>query len=469
MGTQTIWTWSAPGTSYVLAVSPSHVVMYGGTWPYDRTVATSKSYLDWKWHHLWVTYSSWVSTAYVDGVLLWSASSVTLNTWSEGIYFWRWNDANRFYNGSLDDVAVWNRALSSSEISQLYNAWLTTHTKNTIKDPSKHFDVVKYTWGWSTNTITGLNFQPDLVWYKNREATNSWHGLADSVRWAGNQICSNATDAEVYNTEYLKSFNSDGFTLWGHGQPNTNWQQYVSWNWKAGWSTVTNTEWTITSQVSANPDAGFSIIGYTGNDVIWATIWHWLSKEPDLILVKNRTWIDNWAVYHSSIWAQSYLKLNSTDASIVSFTTWNDTEPTSKVFSTYKDHRNNRLGMNYIGYAFHSVPWYSKVWSYTGNWSVDGPFVYTGFKPRYVMMKRSDSTGDWVIFDNKRSGYNWDSDQLSADLSDPEYDWASYWWMIDLLSNWFKLKTTSGNKNTSWWNYIYIAFAEAPFKYATAR
>ena len=356
-------------------------------------------------------------------------------------------------------------------------------TKNlpepSIVDPSEHFDILTWTGNWANQNISGLDFQPDLAWTKLRSHVDH-HILMDTVRDEGTTLTknlrSNTTIAE-YVWWHSMTVNPTGFSVSGHswGEFNYNNYNYVTWNWKAGWIAVTNTDWSITSQVSANVDAGFSIVGYTGNWVNGQTIGHWLNKAPELILLKNRnrsTWT-NWNVYNKTIWADYWLRLNTSDVPISDWTYhnrwWDWTKgvyPTDTVFTIWLDGYVNFAWTEHIAYAFHSVPWYSKVWSYTGNGSADGPFVHTGFKPRYVMIKRTDWNFSWNILDTWRDSTNPNSSILQADLTNTEVTHAD---LLDFTSNWFKFRLASQAANYSWWKYIYIAFAEAPFKYANAR
>ncbi len=350
----------------------------------------------------------------------------------------------------------------------------------TIKDGSKHFDVLTYTGNWSTQSISGLGFQPDLVWTKSRDTTHH-HVLNDSVRTAGKALVSNSTSAESTSIDWQDfiSFDNNGFSLGDYSDYNNSGSNFVAWNWKAGWAAVSNTDWSITSQVSVNPAAGFSVISYTG-DWTNSTIGHGLSKAPELIISKNRTTNQSWNVWHSFLGTglNKYLQLNSTckvweywsnsQSTCYNNSNWNVVnQVNSSIWETMSNAPQNNSGDNYIAYAFHSVPGYSKVWSYTGNWSADGPFVYTGFKPRYVMVRRTDTVEQWHIQDSERSLSNPIDNTLYSNLSNAEYEGSVH--NIDYLSNGFKIRTSNAGFNGLSGNYIYIAFADAPFKYATAR
>ena len=336
--------------------------------------------------------------------------------------------------------------------------------------PSEHFNTVLYTGNGSTQSITGVGFQPDFTWVKSRDTAWS-HSLQDILRptVSGSslpRLLSNSTAAESINSAMV-SFDSDGFSLNADANfTNANSDTFVAWNWKAGGSASSNTNGTITSSVSANPSAGFSIVSYTGTGAN-ATVGHSLSQKTELMLFKNRTTAREWQVFAESEGAGEYGVLDST-AAFAASAIWQNTLPTSSVFSIGNFSGVNTNAENYIAYCFHSVDGYSKVGSYTGNGSADGTFVHCGFRPAYVMVKRTNSTGNWVIYDNKRSGFNVDNDQLQANLSDTEYDGATYAF-IDLLASGFKLRSSGADRNASGGTYIFLAFAESPFKHSNAR
>jgi len=352
----------------------------------------------------------------------------------------------------------------------------------TIVNPKQYFDVLTWTGnGLLNNQIIWLSFQPDFVWLKSRSSGNG-HDLFDSVRWAGKFISSSSTTNELDNTQYFWPFLNNGFNLspslvWG--DTNQNGWGYVAWNWKAGWTAVANTAWTIPSQVSANPTAGFSIVSYTGNGVNGATVAHGLSQTPEFIIEKGRDSAYSWTVQAGWAWPQSIsgytgwqnsLFLNNTGS--INPNSGNGA-PTTSVFKPSALNYQNESAKKYIAYVFHSVPGYSKFWTYTGNGSNDGVFVYTGFRPRWIMSKKIDTVsvtgGVWHIYDTERWTYNQISPYLQAQSPNIEGSPAE----IDILSNWFKFRWASINAaydhNISGATYIYAAFAEAPFKYANAR
>ena len=318
-----------------------------------------------------------------------------------------------------------------------------------IPKPSNFFDAKTYTGNGSTQSITGLNFQPALSWLKDRTSANS-HGLFDAVRGATQWLASNSTAAEATDSDTLTAFNSNGFSLGADAKFNTNGNSYVSWNWKE------------------SATSGFDIVTYTGTGAN-TTIPHGLGAVPKMIIIKGRDNAANWIMYHAAIGNSNAIYPNLTNALGSSGSLyWNSTDPTSSVFSLGTNSNSNTSGVNYVGYLFAEVPSYSKFGSYTGNGSADGPFVYTGFKPRWLVIKRSDSgTENWQGHDTARNPDNVIDDVIYMDTSNVEQVNNSVF-NIDILSNGFKLRTTHAGKNASGGTYIYAAFAESPFKYATA-
>ena len=328
----------------------------------------------------------------------------------------------------------------------------------TIKNGKNHFDVVTFTNSTSGNTITGLDFQPDLVWIKVRNQAYS-HRLADSVRGVQNYLMSNATSVEqTSQSDSLLSFTSDGFTTGAQGQANgdTN----VAWCWKAGGTAVSNGNGSITSSVSANTDAGFSIVSYTGTGSN-ATVGHGLNSAPEFVITKERGNTRNWAVYHVGSGNNNILFLNLTNAQSAAAEYWQNTDPTASVFSIGTSTYVNNSSGNYIAYCWHSVPGFSKFGKYTGNGSSDdNAFVYLGFTPALLIIKRVDSTSNWHLRDTTRATSNPDEVWIEADNSGAEGTTnAAY--RIDHLSNGFKWR---GNVlGASGGTYIYMAWARNPF------
>jgi hypothetical protein len=347
-----------------------------------------------------------------------------------------------------------------------FKALCTTNlAEPTIADGSTAMDVALYTGNGSTQTISGLEFSPDFVWIKERSSTSS-HQLYDTIRGATNTLYSNLTNEEQVNANALTSFTSTGFNVGADNNVNQDTQTYAAWCWDAGSSTVTNTQGSITSQVRANPGAVFSVVTYTGNGAAGATVGHGLGVAPSMLLVKARAGVENWAAYHSSIGATKYLILNATSAEAVDIGRWNNTAPTSTVVSIGDHGSVNTNTTNYVAYCFAPVAGYSSFGSYTGNGLADGPFIYTGFRPRWVLVKNSSATGAWILLDSARDTYNVAGLTLTPDASTAESSNDSRW---DFLSNGFKIRNTYSNQNSNGATYIYAAFAEHFFATARAR
>jgi len=334
----------------------------------------------------------------------------------------------------------------------------------TIDKPDQYFNTLTYTGnGTSGRSVTGVGFQPNWVWIKNRSDTDP-HKLFDVVRGVGKSIKSNSTDAEVTNEAngYVSAFGTDGFTLTAGSSSiqdvNLNNENYVSWNWRAGGSASSNSDGSITSSVSANTAAGFSVVSYTGVGAA-RTIGHGLGATPTAIIVKNRGAADDWAVWHSSLAANQILNLNQTSAAATNNTVWNSTLPTSSVFSVGNDIKSGQA-YNYIAYCFTDIKGYSKCSTYTGNGSDNGPFVWTGFKPAFFMVKLTSGANNWNIFDNKRNPGNDLDLKLYADTDSAD---VSAYGTLDFVSNGIKCRSSDGAFNGSGASYIYMAFAENPF------
>ncbi|MDB2683502.1 hypothetical protein N9Y58_01350 [Alphaproteobacteria bacterium] len=316
----------------------------------------------------------------------------------------------------------------------------------TIDKPSDYFETILYSGNGSTQSITSLDFQPDWCWLKARAGDNvSNNRSVDSVRGATKELFQDATAAEETNTNGLTAFNSNGFSLGSSGGTNNSNTTYASWNWK---ETAT---------------AGFDIVAYTGNATV-RTISHSLSAVPKMIIVKNRSNIHDWRVYHASLGATHDIYLSSNGAKVDSTTPWNDTEPTSSVFTVGTANGTNQNGDSLIAYLFAEKKGYSKFGSYTGNGNADGTFIYTGFKPAFIMCKRTDGADDWFLLDNKRDIDNPANHWLMADSSGAEQTSPIF---FDFLSNGFKNRGTGGGNNASGGTYIYMAFAENPFVTST--
>ena len=328
----------------------------------------------------------------------------------------------------------------------------------TIDKSDDYFNSVLYTGNGSTQSITGVNFQPDFTWIKDRSDAFD-HRLTDSVRGATKLLYSSLTNAEATEATSLTSFDSDGFSLGSANGVNTNADNHVAWNWLAGGTGVTNTNGDITSTVSANTTSGFSVVTWTGAGSA-GTVGHGLGAVPKFIITKKRNNTGNWACYHSSLGNTKYIYLNGTGASATYSGFWNNTTPTSTLISLGTDDNVTGSGDNIIAYCFAEVKGFSKFGSYTGNGSADGTFVYTGFKPAWLMIKcTSSGTTQWRMYDDKRDTYNPVYKELNANTSDAENASTRY---HDFLSNGFKMRDTNINTNGSGSTYIYMAFAENP-------
>jgi hypothetical protein len=329
-----------------------------------------------------------------------------------------------------------------------------------------YFNAVLYTGNGSTQSITGVGFQPDWVWLKSRSNATD-HELTDAVRGATKSLISNSTAAEATDTNGLTAFNSDGFSLGTDANYNGSARTYVAWNWNAGGSTVTNTSGTISAQVRANTTSGFSIVTYTGTGSN-ATVGHGLGVAPSFIITKHRNAADGWYCYHASLGNNAYIQLSSTAARVTPASTyWQTTTPSSTVFSIGTSNSVNQNTINFVAYCFAPVAGYSAFGSYTGDGSTDGPFVFTNMRPRYLMIKNYTGAGNgWIIIDTARSTYNQTALQIYANSSAAEASSSAY---VDILSNGFKLKSGNSDINNTGVGYIYMAFAETPAKFSLAR
>ena len=331
-----------------------------------------------------------------------------------------------------------------------------------VTKPSEYMDVALYTGNGSTQTISGLEFSPDLVWIKARSAATR-HDVFDTVRGVQKYLETNSTAAEITDTNALDAFLSDGFSLGNDGPTNGNGVTFAAWTWDAGSSTVTNTQGSITSSVRANPSAGFSVITATtpASPTTNYSVGHGLGVAPAMWIWKHRDTASSWQVWHTSLGANR-LQLNSTAAA----SGGDITAPTSSII-WLKDGPTAAWNSTIVLYAFAPVDGYSSFGSYTGNGSADGNFVYTGFRPRWLMIKdTTGSTNYWWIYDTARDTYNASGRYLFANVSDAEQDYRSIY-PIDILSNGFKVRNTLVSTNNS--VFVYCAFAESPFQYARAR
>ena len=405
--------------------------------------------------------------------------TINITTSDAGIGMAEYNGSFSVYNFGQDSSFAGNETAQGNAdgggVGDFYYAppsgYLALCSQNLpepeIIDGSEYFNTVLYTGNSSTQSITGVGFSPDWTWIKQRNAAEN-HFLTDSVRGAGLHLRSDATTAESDTSATFTAFGADGFSLTGSGsaapQINDDGDTYVAWNWLAG-TAFSNSAGangaTIASSGQVNTTAGFSIVKYTGNATAGATVAHGLSSAPQFIITKNRDASTAWHVYYGD--ATDYLVLNTTAATADSAASgWNDVAPTSSVFSLGASNPSN--ANQDIAYCFHSVEGYSKVGSYTGNGNADGTFVFTGFRPAWIMQKKSNNTGHWHIWDSTRNTSNEVTRYLSADDTSTEATDGG----LDILSNGFKPRKTGSGLNASGDTYIYLAFASQPFKFSNA-
>jgi len=339
---------------------------------------------------------------------------------------------------------------------------------NSATTSDENFDTILFNKSTAPASITGLEFQPDIVWTKN--IANAYHSiLFDAVRGASSGgIYPSGSEYEDYfavNSD-LVSFDTNGFTIGSTSSTNVQLGSNVGWTWKVNGSGSSNSDGSITSTVSANTDSGVSIVTYAGTSAN-ATIGHGLGVAPKMVICKNRDVTTSWPVYHSGLSSAAYaMYFDITNAQGSFPTLWNSTAPTSSVFNVGTGgNQSNGGGYNYVAYCFAEVEGFSSFGSYTGNGSTDGPFIYTGFRPAFVIIRETGNTNNWMLFDDKRLGYNVDNKYMLIET--PASEGAGGF--IDILSNGFKCRNTQVTTNRSSGNYIYMAFAENPFKYANAR
>jgi len=336
----------------------------------------------------------------------------------------------------------------------------------TIDKPTDYFNTLLYTGdGNNARGITGVGFAPDWTWIKERSSTSP-QKLLDTVRGALKELESSSSAKEETESTSLQSFDSDGFTVGTNGAVNESSQTYVSWNWLAGGSASSNTDGSITSTVSANTTAGFSIVSYTGTGSN-ATVGHGLGVAPKVLILKSRTRSDGqWSVGSDMLGWTKFLYLDATSAE-QTFNIYQDTAPTSSVFYLSSDGGVNQSSGNMIGYAFAEKKGYSKFGKYTGNGNADGSYIHLGFRPAWLLVKKSSASGsDWNLHHNKSPGFNVNDNYLAPNENAAEVTNNSYQ-IFDLLSNGFKCRGTGTGTNGSGATYIYMAFAESPFVTST--
>jgi len=331
----------------------------------------------------------------------------------------------------------------------------------TIDDPTIYFNTVLYTGNASTQSITGVGFSPSFVWIKSRNDTNE-HYLFDIIRGVHEPLIASANTAETTDTNTVTSFDSDGFSIGNNTGINGSSDTECSWNWKAGTSFTNDASatgvGTIDSTGSVSSDSGFSIISYSGTGSV-GTVAHGLNAVPKMILFKNRTTASNWLVYHEGIGNTHNLYLDANNAKGDRSDTFNDTSPTSSVF-TVGTADLNTSGNSIIAYCFAEKKGFSKIGTHVGNGNADGTFVFCGFRPAFVISKRYNGSGNWTVHDNKRNSYNGQYNTLFPNLYNVEISSSAR--SMDFFSNGFKFAGTDEG-NVSGEEYIHIVFASSPF------
>jgi len=326
-----------------------------------------------------------------------------------------------------------------------------------INKSSEYFNTALYTGNYYTQSITGVNFQPDLVYVKGRNTATRYPTMFDSVRGATKRLTTHSTNAEDTHPTMLTSFDSDGWTTGADDQTNGSSETYVSWNWLAGGTAVSNTDGDMTSSVSANTTSGFSIATYTGDGVNGSTFGHGLGVAPKVVIIKCRSLgTEDW-----HFWYNNSTRLNLNNANIGSAISPISTSSTLVTTPSSTNDSWNGSGQTYVSYCFAEKKGFSKFGTYTGTGTTDAPFIYTGFKPAYIVIKSSTYGGNWLCFDNKRDSYNENSgNPLNINEANPEGADPAY--QIDFLSNGFKLRNANGNINNPGETMVYMCFAETP-------
>jgi len=429
----------------------------GGTY----NISTTSTVNDGNWHHYAYVNNSGAISVYLDGVLENTGTQTFLNqTYTNGNQIGNYDINNsEAFDGSIDQVRIFSSALNATQVTQLYNE---VYCVPTIV-PSDNFNAVLYTGIGTSKSVTGVGFQPDLVWGKARDSGALSHILFDVVRGENRQISSDLTDDEVVRASAAYEFDLDGFTVTTAGNLN-NPNDFVAWCWKAGGAAVSNTDGTITSQVSADVDAGFSIV--TNTSPTGAYTWgHGLSKTPELWIHKATNYTYGWETMYPDTFGQATGSNNPSDWNriFLNTTAAATTNPVYSATDTVLSSTGWGLVSNFVTYCFHSVDGFSKIGSYTGT-GATGNTIVTGFRPAFVMIKQTSSIGadnHWNMWDNKRVQY----DMLRADTYGSEF--AGTLTRINFLSNGFKMMDSDTSRNASGGTYIFMAFAEEALPYVT--
>jgi hypothetical protein len=434
-----------------VASTDSNKAYIGNSGYFDPGISFSAN----QWYHFVLTFSNGNPfKIYVNNVLSYTGGNTNTNAFNNDNIFGAANvSGSGSINGKIDQVRIYNSAISAANVTTLYEE---------IECPAvavtNAFNTVLYTGNGGTQSIT-TGFKPDFTWIKERSGTE-WHNLFDSVRGSDKSLYSNETSAQATSTTKLTSFNTapnGGFSLGSDNNVNKSSSTFVSWNWKAGGPAVQNTDGTITSQVSVNTDAGFSVVSYTGNLQAGASIGHSLGVKPDLIITKSTSNAESWEVWSSALnngGVGQQLRLNSSNAAF-SAADYYSTPDTSKFYvGGYTGTNGN--GYTYVSYCFTSIPGYSQIGSYTGTGASTNT-IYTNFEPSFLLVKNADGGNSWVIFDNKRSASNTRDEALFPNSASAEYDYGNSG--VNFNSTGFSLTQNVGEVNVSGNTYIFLAIA----------
>ena len=484
--------------SYAVSIDASGFLRIGARYNSgtQSSASSTATYDDGNWHHIAITndIGTLTQNAYIDGnstpvatislpSASWSSSyqsSAKINIGHQ--YFPNTGTRSEYLNGSIDQVRIFNTALNSTQVGQLALETYADPKKSTTDYFGDGSGVSLYeldddandTGGTYNGTPTNVNFlgmafQPDLVWIKNRNDSFFWHNIWDSVRGVNKGLFPNVTAIEDNQSPrgYLSSFDTNGFTVTSGttdaGNNNGIGKNIVAWCWKAADTTTTiaaNTIGnTIASDVRANTDAGFSIVKYTGNGTSGSTIGHGLSSSPEFIIVKNLSELFNWMTFAEPIGADFFCEFNeSNQFQNTTDEIWKDTLPTSTIFTVGNNATVNKLNNNYIAYCFHSVDGYQKVGSYSGGSSGSSNVIATGFKPRFLLVKRTDASGDaWQMFDSIRGGGDTFDNYLQANEAYAETSYSLR--EVNFADNGFYWTNAESGTNISGGTYIYLAIA----------
>ena len=467
---QQIFTQNENNNRWYIAVYESGKIQ---AWNGSGTFTTSSSVINLnQWHNVVYTASNSAGKKiYVDGTEVLSNADTNDNTGTASgnlfIGFGKWYANSLYLDGKLDQVRIFNKTISAAEVTKLYNE---VQCAATITTPEDYFNTKLYTGNGGTQALTGVGFAPGMTWIKARSIGYT-HSLQDTLRGPGTATSiypdANADEGTYGMYGQISAFGTDGFTVasgghstYGTAQVNQNGVTYASWNWKTADSTTTNNDGATQSTVRASQESGFSVVKYTGTGSA-TTVGHGLNKKPNLIIFKNlgsSGTSDMWPVYASPITADFTLYLSENYAAINDAANYNDTEPTSSVFTVGTWNGINKSSVDYVAYCISNIDGYQHVGSYTGNGSANGPFVYTGFEPAWIMIKRTDSARNWRIIDNKRSTTNPRDKEIYPNLPNADGTYNS----LNFHTNGFQVINTDISYNASGGSYLFYAIAANP-------